>query len=359
MMLSYKTFESVGTPKDGDAVICVGNIDDIKTHNHVGILRKTNIGWAIQFLNRFDDKLNDLLGWIPVRNGWYIKNPTWTRPFKDENNGINIPLKYSDKFRNVISYSLKFLMDYENIFYTDISYIDITSRNDTISCLSARDFKKLEPNEDPWTSTMRQKIRVGRFLRKIADDTDMIVEDYINEYKFAHNLSKTETAKFKVAKDIDLAKWYLEMNYAPGGGSLHNSCMKHLKSQRRLPLYTENPEKVRLLYLTDKEGKLLGRALIWRLTEPAGVTFMDRVYCVEDYVEKLFLDYAKNRKFLTRADVEKKDTTLIVKMGRDYGSPHDNPFMDTFKYFIRTGNYLTNKFKNFEVGQYWEYNDHD
>ncbi len=355
-MLSYKLFEeSVVAPKIGDLVVVNGDIDDLKTHNHIGVLKKS----GVQFLNRFNDKLHDLAGEINNNNGWFIRDAKWTDLFNNNKVDDNIPLIYSRKFRDVISYSLKFLIDYEKIFYCDVSYIDVTQRNDTVSCLSAANFNRLDKGEDPWTSTMRQNIRVGRFLKKVINDTDMIIEDYINDYKFSFNLNKDDFGRFKIAKDIDMAKWYLEMFYAEGGGSLHQSCMKHARSQRRLPIYTENPEKVKLLYILNPMGKLLGRALLWKLDEPKGVIYMDRIYCTEDFIEKLFLDYAKKKGFLTKAEVDKKGILLRVNMGRDYGTPHENPFMDTFKFFITTGNYLTNRFRNFKAGEYWEYVDHD
>lgn len=356
MILSYnQILETVKIPRIGNLVVCVGDIDGLKTHNHIGILRKK----GVQFLSRWSDKLHDLDGKINNNNGWFIKNPDWVKPFNNNHLPNNMPLIYSDKFKDVISYSLKFLMDYEKIYYSDISYISTTSRNDTISCLTSSDYNRLEPNEDPWESTMRQNIRVGRFIKKIVDDVDKVIEDYVNEYKFSYNIDKDNLGRFKIAAGFDMAKWYLENYYAPGGGSLNGSCMRHIKSQRRLPIYTTNPDKVKMLYLLNPIGKLLGRALIWKLDEPKGVIYMDRIYYVEDFIEKLFLDYAKRKGMLTRNEVEDSDIVLKVNLKKDYGPPQINPFMDTFKFFIKGGNYLTNKFKYFKAGDYWEYIDHD
>jgi len=355
MLLSYKKLFEAQTPKVGDMVICIGDIDDLKTNNHIGYLRNR----GIEFVNRFSDKLHDLGGELKNNKGWFIGNPDWMKPFDHNDDGNNIPLMFSEKFKNTVGYGLRCLLDYEKIYFTDVSFIDTTLRSDTISCLSATNFHKLEENEDPWTSTMRQNIRIGRFLRKVFKDSDKIIEDYTNEYKFSYNLSKDDFGRFKIAKDIDMAKWYLEIFYAPGGGSLHSSCMKHVRSQRRLPIYTENPEKVRLLYIANRDNKLLGRALIWKLDEPHGRTYMDRVYYTEEYIEKLFYDYAEKKGFLTKFEVDKEKLTLIVKLGRDYGPPQENPYMDTFKFFVRDDNYLTNRFKNFKGDEYWEYVDHD
>jgi hypothetical protein len=356
MILSYKQlFEQIKLPNIGDLVVCMGDIDDLKTHNHIGVLKRG----GVDFVNRFSDKLHDLGGDSKNKNGWFIRDLEWIKPFNNNKSDSPIPLIYSNNFRDIISYSLKFLIDYENIYYSDVSYIDVTSRNETLSCLTSSNFKKLEPGEDPWTSTMRNNIRIGRFIKKIVDDSDELIEDYANEYKFSFKLNKEGSGHFKIAKGVEMAKWYLEAYYAHGGGSLHASCMKHIKSQKRLPIYTNNPDKIKLLYITNQTGKLLGRALLWKLDHPAGKTYMDRVYCTEDYIEKLFDDYARKKGFLTKIEVDKKRIQMIVKLGMDYGPPQHNPYMDTFKFFIKDEDYLTNRFRNFKAGEYWEYVDHD
>jgi hypothetical protein len=121
----------------------------------------------------------------------------------------------------------------------------------------------------------------------------------------------------------------------------------------------ENPEKIRMLVVTNKENKLLGRALLWKLDEPKGEIYMDRVYTTEDYLEKMFYEYAKKRNFITKFDVDKENLLLKVQLDRDYGPPQTNPFMDTFKFFVREENYLTNKFLFFKKGEYYEFIDHD
>ena len=356
MILSYKQlFEKLDEPKMGDLVVCFGDIDNLKTHNHVGILKKG----GVQFVNRFSDKLHDLKGEIRNNNGWFVKDNSWVKPFDNNNIKNNVPLLYSVKFKDVISYSLKFLLDYEQIYFSDVSFIDISNRSETISCLSATNYYKLKDGDDPWTSTMRQNIRLGRFLKKIIDDPDNIIEDYVNEYKFSFNLMKNDFGRFKLAKGMDMAKWYLEMNYAiEGGGTLRQSCMRHVKSQRRLSIYTQNPDTVKLLFLLNPVGKLLGRALVWKLDEPKGY-YMDKIYYSEEYIEKMFLDFAKKKGFLTRDEVIKKGLTLKVELDRDFGPPQINPYMDTLKFFVKNGNYLTNKFNNLKAGEYWEYVDHD
>jgi hypothetical protein len=343
-------------PKIGDLVICVGDIDKLKTHNHIGILQN----FGIEFLHKFSDKLHDLDGIIKNKNGWYLKKMEDVKPFDDNQGERNMPLLFSNRLKEVLAYSLSFLIDYERIYHCDVSFIDFSFKNNTVSCLSKINYDKLENKAEVWTTKMRQNISIGRFIKKISpNESDQKIEEYTNDYKFSYDLNKKDMTSFKIYSGIDMAKWYLSFNYAPGGGSLNSSCMKHVKSQRRLPIYLENPEKIRMLVVTNKENKLLGRALLWKLDEPKGEIYMDRVYTTEDYLEKMFYEYAKKRNFITKFDVDKENLLLKVQLDRDYGPPQTNPFMDTFKFFVREENYLTNKFLFFKKGEYYEFIDHD
>jgi len=197
-------------------------------------------------------------------------------------------------------------------------------------------------------------------LRKILPFEDQkTIEDYVNEYKFIFNLFKNEIGSFRKVGGEEMRKWYLEYNYEIGGGNLCQSCMRHIKSQRRLSIYTQSPNKVKMLVIVSPNEKLIGRALLWRLDEPAGAFYMDRVYVCEDHYKKYFDDYAKRMHFLTKEYVDKNDIALKVYLNRDFGPPSQNPFMDTFKIFVKNGNYLTNKFDNYKPNEYYEYIDHD
>lgn len=277
----------------------------------------------------------------------------------------NLPLFFTDRMKELLERGkLKFLLDLERNHYSEISYIDLTNRNNTISCLSKSSYDKLEFKRDVWKTSLRQNMTLGRFFKRLLpEETDITIEEYVNEYKFSYNVVKKDLGNFKIVSGIDMAKWYWERTYAPGGGSLNSSCMKHIKSQRRLGIYMDNPSKVRLLIMTDTEDKLLGRALLWNLDSPKGRVLMDRIYYTERYIERMFYDYAFRRGYLTKEEVEEKNITLKVYMPQDYGPPHENPYMDTLRFFIIDDEndtyYLTNRFKNFKYDDYYEYNDHD
>ena len=354
MILDFKLFEN-NTLKLGDLVICTDNIDGLNTRNHVGY----KVNYGIKFLNRFNDRLHNINDTISKKNGWFVDVKNMI-PFESKKSETNLPLIYSKKFKDFIPDSLKFLLDYEHIYYSDISYVSTSDKNNMITCLSINNYKKLENKSEVWTTPLRQNMTIGRFLNKvISNEKRIVIEDYVNDYKFSFNLDKSDIGTFKKIGGEEMRKWYLEKNYAYGGGSLNQSCMRHDKSQKRLAIYTQNPEKLRMLIILNKEDKLIGRALLWKLDFPQNAFYMDRIYTVEDYINKFFIDYAKRMNFLTKEYVDKNKLTLRVHLKKDFGPATVNPFMDTFKFFVKKGNYLTNKFNNFKAGEYYEYVDHD
>jgi hypothetical protein len=354
MILTYKKmFEN--TLNIDQLAICTEDVEGLRSKYRIGFVKKE----GLEFINPFSKKLNYLGGVIDNPTGWYIRKDQM-KPFDNNMNKNTMPLIYSDKFKNTISYGVKFLSDYEHIYYNDFTFIDTTWKNDTISFLSARDFNKLSPNESPWESSMRQENKISRFITKIVGTIDnKTLENYVNEYKFAFKLNSDILNGLKIAKGVDISRWYLGTNYAEGGGSLNSSCMRYPRSQIRLLIYINNQDKVKLLYLTDSNGKLLGRALLWKLDEPRNTFYMDRIYVTDDYIEKLFLEYAKKRRILTKKEVDDKKIAMKVYLNEDYGPPKMNPFMDTFRFFNRKELSLSNMFNNLKVGEYWEYIDHD
>lgn len=87
---------------------------------------------------------------------------------------------------------------------------------------------------------------------------------------------------FRVVEGPEIQKYYLENNYLPGNGGLNKSCMRNKRKNHFMKMYSDNPNQVKMLILLNKQGKLLGRALVWKLDIPSGKEFMDRIYTVKD-----------------------------------------------------------------------------
>ena len=123
-----------------------------------------------------------------------------------------------------------------------------------------------------------------------------------------------------------------------------------------LKLYTQNKNKVKLLTL-NRNDKIIGRSLIWDLDKPKYI-FMDRVYAVDNYLYKIFEDFAISNNWIYRENyarnvfkvncyfksknshIEKLSNKirLTVKLNTDNIKLY--PYMDSFVY----RSHLTNKF---------------
>jgi hypothetical protein len=121
-------------------------------------------------------------------------------------------------------------------------------------------------------------------------------------------------------------------------------------------IYMENPDTCKLLILKDESGeKIKGRALVWKLQSPEGVTFVDRVYTHNDSDVELFREYTKSQGWYYKPRNDSNDSSdmisptgekvnmgaLVVKVRKgDYDS---YPYVDTIKHFnSRLGTLSTN-----------------
>ncbi|MFM7986456.1 MAG: hypothetical protein ACKPKO_44805, partial [Candidatus Fonsibacter sp.] len=91
--------------------------------------------------------------------------------------------------------------------------------------------------------------------------TDSDREAFVNAWKASTEVS---TIQFKLVSGEDIAKYYDENKYYNRKGTLGSSCMRD-ESKRTFKIYTENPDKVKLLIYVDSDDKIHGRALVWKV----------------------------------------------------------------------------------------------
>ena len=274
-----------------------------------------------------------------VLNGNQIKNITVIRPddYERMQSGMTLTYDTSEMFA-LFMRNINFLKNHN--FY-DISYFDVDrERDDMISFMPVGKMKQcLEDGEDPYKSRHRQSSKIGRVLRKINDKlTDPQYENFVNTYRATWNVfikAEVNESKLQVVTGDTITYWYNEANYAKGSGSLNHSCMRHAGTQNRVAFYGKYPNKIAMAILLDDNNKLLARAIIWRLDEPAGVNFMDRIYYVLPIHEKMMEMYAAKYNIRTKKSAYNSGKKLVVKL--DYkrpepGQPTDLPYFDTFHY---------------------------
>jgi hypothetical protein len=186
------------------------------------------------------------------------------------------------------------------------NYFDLTDSNDKVSFIQNSKLPDdWDIDDDPSVpyDMPRNELKIGRAIRYLFDiydlkkPTDKEIEEFVNVFK----ASKTDNSReFKLVKGDDIAKYYHEDKYYNMHGSLGGSCMSD-EGKKMFKIYTENTKKVKLLLLVDKDDKVHGRALVWKLDKfPDGGSkyFMDRVYVNSDSDDLKFKKFAKEKEWM-------------------------------------------------------------
>jgi hypothetical protein len=293
----------------------------------------------------------------------------------------------------------------------DITFVDIDDKN--ISYTTQKNIEKEYPqllykseltwipintlqniSHDLLDSKTRSRIKIGRFLNKVINTPKKYPESLID--KFVVYLQSQSVAKedytFKVVKGDEIAKYYNSSNYAQMRGTLGGSCMNDKKDGKPdtiqgnirysgfkgsnaniFDIYTKNPEVCSLLIMTNSEGKLVARSLVWNvkinfakdskgnIVELNDIKFLDRVYTTEDWMVHKMCNWAETNRMANRYyqnfhnpetiiynnDVYYVDMEVSVKKIHYAGFP----YLDTFTYYDVKGgkllNYRNDEFSGF------------
>lgn len=187
-------------------------------------------------------------------------------------------LLYRAKYLNYPSYRLMLTTD-------EVNYLSLRA-DGNISYLPAD--RPLKYNADgQWSRQGRQDGKPAKVIRKLFTKRaltlfkDYDFEGFANSYKakFSDSLS------FQIMVNRDIPLIY-DMEVAPGGGSLNNSCMNGNGDYLDIYKYCQS---LRVLILLNEEGLLCGRALVWDLEE--NITLLDRIYVVSDFMYERFIAY--------------------------------------------------------------------
>ncbi len=257
------------------------------------------------------------------------------------------------------------------------TFIDITAEIDVISFMSSEKVNKMildkenDIEEKCWNDNRRINNKIGRFIYKLLKDkvTDIDIEKFINKYKSIVKLKKINR-NFKLVEGEMIKKWYLLDNYSDGGGNLKNSCMRYKFAQNFLNIYSDNPEKIKLLILLDEsKEKILGRSLIWKLDIPEDRFFMDRIYFSDDYVLNMFINFAINRDWFYKPEnlenvLQVLNNNKIINQNMVVNIKkikyESYPFVDNLGFYDPISSTLTNNpiiFKKMGRDKYYDLSD--
>lgn len=243
-----------------------------------------------------------------------------------------------------------------------------------------------EKGDDSWTESLRlmlsdeQAIAVEKYLDKhlsctVEFDTTVVlndkdIEDFVNKVVSFLKVNRADdSAVLEEVKGEDIAFWYDQKNYLSIRGELGNSCMRFERCQSYFGIYTDNPDSVSLIILKNKENKLMGRALLWKLDY--GGYLLDRCYTILNSDAYIFHRWAREKgyyyvsNYRIMKDGKQKDKLLSVSL--DVVHFDEYPYLDTLKYLNKTTYKLSNNESggydivlNDEYGEYWgRYSDDD
>ena len=240
----------------------------------------------------------------------------------------------------------------ENLVENHINYISISNSDKTkISYLTPERLDTILSNgEDVWTSPRRFHIKPGGFISKLFKSVSAReVEVFSTLFR---NIQSKVDYQFKVVKGNNLLQYYHGSSYYNGGGSLGVSCMKYDNCQDYLGIYTKNPNIVEMLVAVNSDGRLIGRALLWKLGDKK---IMDRIYTINDedfqFAFKKWADengywYKKEQKWNNTLFFKTRDKVMCeeISIQLDNFDFEYYPYLDTFKFIdFKTGklyNYL-------------------
>jgi hypothetical protein len=273
-------------------------------------------------------------------------------------------LYYSEKFRSLLkkienkSEVAKLLLQAErsNQVLTQYTLIDITDKNDTVSFVQInrilRKYPEMEVDKELFTKgdyiempgtefwkESRTEMNIGRWSRRTFSEAgksipDSDIEQFVNLYKATFDNKDEDNSNLQLLSGEDIRHWYLEDNYESRKSQLGASCMRYKFCQPYLDIYVKNPKVCQILILKSDDGKISGRALIWKLYHHKegrqfykGDYYMDRIYTNNDSDKILFQEWA-DKKGMRYYGQSKTDWIMYVKL--DSNDFEYYPYMDTF-----------------------------
>ncbi len=197
-------------------------------------------------------------------------------------------------------------------------------------------------NNQKWIKDARQNIKYGKGIRKMLQQANIYCPDSAIE-KMSNTIKSLYVFDFKleVVEGMDIASTYSYKNHSESVniGSLSNSCMKHTECQDYFEIYTENPDKVKMVRALDNDNKTVARAILWYTD--GGDIFMDRIYGSDIAIAK-FQSYAKENGWLHKNKQNYHDYRMVNSIGAivdkeltvtlQNSENRKYPYMDTMKY---------------------------
>lgn len=215
----------------------------------------------------------------------------------------------------------------------------------------------------------RTKIRIGRLVTKLIKKN--VISDYNvsgDDVELFVNLFKSyfdsDTSKLTVVEGEEVLKWYLDYNYKMINdnrcvGTLWSSCMRYSDKNKFMQLYSDNPDKIKMLIKLDG-GKLIARALLWEDCEDSSgnkYKVMDRIYTVYDHDVITFKMWGKENGYLPKSEQSSRSeryfdtingqSSIKLTTKLDVHKHTHYPYLDTFKFYDSENGVFSNQEMSF------------
>ena len=258
----------------------------------------------------------------------------WITTSEDFMNGSLRDIVHYLKSNNNIAYALI------NDVKSDRSILKSRSLNIDESFEYFTYLPSLKPNIEKY----REKIKIGRYIKKIFRDrfNDSEIEEFVNCIKSMNPANDN----LVIVKGEDIKYWYLGDRYIEDNNSLGGSCMKGKDCQGYFDIYTKNEDVCQMLILKTGGDKIKGRALLWNFKDGNGneIKLMDRIYGSDAIITK-FKNWAVENEYWFKRyqsydyEVEWRKTLSGDTIRKVFKIPVTStnsyskfPYIDTFKH---------------------------
>lgn len=237
------------------------------------------------------------------------------------NNTLDYPSRIAEEL-NLNSYAVKYQ------WTNPVSgHISIKTKRDqkAESTLSKEEFDKL--------------VETHRMINRIYEESVSLV----NEYKIKKKLDKETVVRLVSGEEIislyEITSYYNYQNIVNtgGGGTLYNSCMRHIGYKNRISAYANNPHMVKMLALVTKStNKLKARAVVW-YDDEKDIHYVDRIFYYDEDSKnqiKVFVNEHKNFISIYSGNgISRSQSSFLIPF--KYAIPSaDGPFLDSIRHNI-------------------------
>ncbi len=201
-----------------------------------------------------------------------------------------------------------------------------------------KSYPVIQLKTDADVSELEEKVDIELPLKiesnLIINDKD--VEEFVNNVVAYLKINRAdENSEIEEVQGEDIRFWYHPDNYQTMSGELGSSCMAKVEAQPYLDIYCKNQDRISLLILKSKEGKLIARALLWKLDNDK--FFMDRVYAILQSDAKIFYKKAKEKGWIYKngkSSIKFNDSEYDkeLKVSLEFLDFRKYPYLDTLSF---------------------------